>query len=175
METNCGYHQTLRCTREKNGRVAIDEVTLVYEEHRLILVRLNNRHMRILFIVAHAPHIGSHFEGGADKFWETVETQVTRVHRHEETLVLMTDANAQLKSQRHDCVEQAQPFLMCLEALGLNEHTTDDVCLSEGSTLISYIGKGKACQIYYIATDGRASPTLGSARALSNLSPTIAC
>ena len=155
--------------------VALKHVFLVHEEHRLIIVRLSNHTAGILFVVAHVPHVGCTADGGADRYWEAVETHVSWIRRTSETIVLITDANAQLRSNRLDCIVQAESFAQCLNILELTEQTTDEANIEGDSYLVSYIGKGSACQLDYIATNAGATPLAGSARALTSFAPTVAC
>ena len=94
-----------------SARVAKTDVTLVYSDHCAITARLATRWNSILFVVAHGPYTGSGGVEGTDRFWDQLGGQVTQCCRRSGTLVLLTDANAQLRYHILEFINHAASFV----------------------------------------------------------------
>jgi hypothetical protein len=119
----------------------------------------------VLFAVAHAPHAKSEMSAG--HYWESLAGDV-RAHKGSSACqVLLTDANAQLRSERAAVSEHASYFRGFLEESQFQKVTGSGELGVGEAPLVSYLAaRGLGVQLDYVAVQGAVTSVQGSARTI---------
>jgi hypothetical protein len=155
--------------------VGISNVSIVYSHKRTLFVRVSLPCLKILFIVAHAPYDGSAAASDHDRYWDNAMSILEHVRRKHDRVVVMCDANAQLRSTNFAHQSHAELFTSFLSEAGLAEFTTAQRNLQHGADIVSYIGKGHSIQLDYIGGDCNVIPIPGTARSLDRFASATLC
>ena len=83
-----------RCNYKLKERM----VATVVAEPRLLVVRVVSQAAMVLFVVAHAPHINDTVEM-VSEYWKEFECKLLAILKPGEQMVLLIDANAQLRAE----------------------------------------------------------------------------
>ena len=123
----------------------------------MLVVRLEFPAFSLLIVVTRGPH--SQMEASfVQSHWQVAEEVVIKLRRHDEHIIVLTDANAHLHSENAHDIEHARWYLRFMERLGLSSNAGDaqlDSFMSSAGTFV---------QDDYINTSGLVAPVPGTTK-----------
>ena len=143
-------------------------VATVVAEPRLLVVRVVSQAAMVLFVVAHAPHINDTVEK-VSEYWKEFECKLLAILKPGEQMVLLIDANAQLRAEDPRLVKHADFFRHGLETLAL-----EPVVAWDDEPLVTYwYSEVAGVQIDYIAASGDIMVFANTAATLDDFTPAV--
>ena len=159
----------------KQARPEAHNIHILSAATRSLIVRLSLAHLKVLIIVAHGPHDSGDGLQGAEDFWNEIASACSKWRKPNDRVILLTDANAQLRAGGARQELQAESFRRAIEQMHLRELTTVAASQHLGQEIISYVGKGSASQLDYIAACSRTGVVKASARAIADFASAADC
>ena len=108
---------------ESGYNIRLDDVFPVVMAPRLLLVRITMPLYTALCVVAHGPHQADKDLSARD-FWTNAAKEVGRHRTGTDAVLLFTDANAQMDSEKLGDCEHAEHFLVFLQTTGIQNFTS---------------------------------------------------